>query len=187
SRAAEYEFGDEKFSDVVHHRRRGEVLESGFVEAERDANAARVARDADAVLVCRGARVLQTTDESADAVLAPTRARGLPLRADLLKVAGPALVDEPNRRRQQLQRQLFVHRQNPFGLRVCIPPGRLRSLARVRRRTVQRGTADALRKSICRAMFPACNARLGGVNAMRTASRKETERGTKNLNLDGRS
>ena len=70
SRAAEYEFGDEEFSDVVQHRRRGEVLEAGFVEAERDANAARVARDADAVLVCRGARVLQTADESADAVLA---------------------------------------------------------------------------------------------------------------------
>src|SRR5437868_5588447 len=75
SRAAEYESGDEKFSDVVHHRCRGVALEACFVEAERAAHASRAARLVDAVLVRRVARVGASADESGGAVPSAQRER----------------------------------------------------------------------------------------------------------------
>src|SRR5947209_5281943 len=110
------------------------------VEAERATYATRMARDADAVLIGRGARFFQTADERAETVLASSRARRLPLRARALEVRCPTVIHQPNRRRQQLQRQLVLHLRTPPRLLIHDPLARARNLARllsrVRFRTV---------------------------------------------------
>src|ERR1041385_7487140 len=95
-------------------------MEAVAVEAEGAADEARASRDSDAVFVRGRARAFHSRDQSAHAVLIAARAYGLQSGARAVYVRGPTLAHEPDGRRQNLQRKLIVHRQNPFKSLVAV-------------------------------------------------------------------